>query len=272
MRRLLIIGIGAGHPEQLTVQAVRALNEVDVFFVLDKGDTKNDLAQLRRDICARYIERPGYRMVEVQDPVRDPALESYTSRVEAWHHERAVLFERLIARELGESDCGAILVWGDPALYDSTLRIVERVLERNHVAFTYQVVPGVSSVQGLAAGHKIALNKIGGAVHITTGRKLAEAATLRCLTEQDNLVVMLDGACSFQQLAPEVRAELEIFWGAYVGSEHELLIAGKLTEVAGEILRVRAEARARHGWIMDVYLLRKLAAAPAASAQTTEVP
>ena len=37
MRKLLLIGIGAGDPEQLTVQAINAMNTVDAFFVLDKG-------------------------------------------------------------------------------------------------------------------------------------------------------------------------------------------------------------------------------------------
>jgi len=40
MRRLLIIGIGAGDPEQVTVQAIRALNEADVFFMMDKGNVR----------------------------------------------------------------------------------------------------------------------------------------------------------------------------------------------------------------------------------------
>jgi precorrin-6A synthase len=30
-----------------------------------------------------------------------------------------------------------------------------------------------------------------------------------------------------------------------------------LRTVAGDIERIRAEARARKGWIMDIYLLRK---------------
>ena len=35
MRRVLVIGIGAGDPEQVTVQAIKALNETDVFFVIE---------------------------------------------------------------------------------------------------------------------------------------------------------------------------------------------------------------------------------------------
>ncbi|MEA2926682.1 MAG: precorrin-6A synthase, partial [Alphaproteobacteria bacterium] len=35
MRKILIIGIGAGDPEYVTVQAVNALNRVDAFFIPD---------------------------------------------------------------------------------------------------------------------------------------------------------------------------------------------------------------------------------------------
>jgi len=43
MRKLYIIGIGAGNPEYLTMQAIKALNMVDVFFFMNKGDAKEDL-------------------------------------------------------------------------------------------------------------------------------------------------------------------------------------------------------------------------------------
>ncbi len=63
MRKLYIIGIGAGNPEQITVQAIKAMNIVDVFFFLNKGDIKNDLTRLRKEICNRYIDRKSYRIV-----------------------------------------------------------------------------------------------------------------------------------------------------------------------------------------------------------------
>ena len=37
MKKVLVIGIGVGDPDQLTVQAVQAMNRTDVFFVMDKG-------------------------------------------------------------------------------------------------------------------------------------------------------------------------------------------------------------------------------------------
>jgi len=66
-------------------------------------------------------------------------------------------------------------------------------------------------------------------------------------------VVMLDGSPSFAHLDPD----LTIHWGAYLGSPDEILVAGRLGDVGEEIRSLRAEARARHGWIMDIYLLTR---------------
>jgi len=249
MRKLLVIGIGTGDPEQLTLQAIRALNRVDVFFVADKGAEKGALVQLRREICQRFIEGRAYRVVELADPVRDPALGVYESRVEAWHAERAALLEQALRRELPDAGCGGLLVWGDPSLYDSTLRILERIRERGALQLEIEVIPGISSPQVLAARHRLVLNRIGGALHITTGRRLREGGV-----EGDDVLVMLDGECSFQQVPAE---DVEIYWGAYLGTPHEILRRGPLRELRDEIARVRAEARAEHGWIMDTYLLRR---------------
>lgn len=250
MKKLLVIGMGAGDPAYLTLQAVTALNQVDVFFALDKGELKEDLLGLRRAICAQHIRGRTYRFVEATDPVRDPSIASYAARVLAWHELRAALYERMFASELADGESGGLLVWGDPALYDSTLRILERVVERGQVPLEYAVIPGISSVQALAARHRIALNQIGGAIHVTTGRRLAEEQ----LRAYGDVVVMLDGECAFKRISG---ADTEIYWGAYLGTERELLIAGPLSECAAEIERIRGEARARHGWIMDTYLLRR---------------
>ena len=248
MRTLLIIGIGVGDPEQMTVQAIVALNRADVVFLPDKGQEKAGLRHLREAICARFIEKP-YRCVTVETPQRAEAGDDYRGVVDDWHGRIAATYQRLFAQELAGGQTGALLVWGDPALYDSTLRIVERIREGGF-ALDWEVIPGISSVQALAARHKIALNRIGEPVLITTGRKLAAGFP----AGQDSVVVMLDGEQAFAKIAPE---NLEIYWAAYLGSPDEILIAGRLTEVAGQIVRVRAAARARHGWIMDIYLLRR---------------
>src|SRR4051812_25100730 len=43
MRRLSIIGIGAGNPDHITVQAIKALGSVDAIFLIGKGSDKEDL-------------------------------------------------------------------------------------------------------------------------------------------------------------------------------------------------------------------------------------
>ena len=72
MRSILVIGIGAGDPEYVTVQAVNALNRASVFFVVDKGEEKSGLLTLRQEICRRYIaDQSGYRFVEIPEQPRD---------------------------------------------------------------------------------------------------------------------------------------------------------------------------------------------------------
>ncbi len=249
MRKILIIGIGAGDPDHLTVQAIKALNQADVFFIPDKGTEKAALQQLRREICERFIEGSAYRMVSVSNPSRAAAGSDYRASVDEWHARLAENYAGLFRTELAEGECGAFLVWGDPALYDSTLRIIEQI-RATGFALEYEVIPGISSVQALAARHRIALNRIGEPVLITTGRRLAEGFP----EQSGSVVVMLDGELAFKHVAA---AGLEIYWGAYLGTKDEILVAGKLSEVKGEIERIRQLARAEKGWIMDTYLLRK---------------
>ncbi|OBG63719.1 precorrin-6A synthase (deacetylating) [Mycobacterium sp. E735] len=242
-RHIHVIGIGAGDPDYVTVQAIEALNDTQVFFAMDKGEAKSDLVALRREICSRFIRGPGYRFVELPDPKR-AAGSDYREAVSDWHAARARVWADAIAAELGPDGVGAFLAWGDPSLYDSTLRILEGVA--TELEFTFDVIPGITAVQALTARHRIPLNEVGEPVLITTGRQL------RAHGLTGSAVVMLDAECSFQACPPDTR----IWWGAYLGTADELLEAGTVGEVAARIVSLRADARARHGWIMDTYLLR----------------
>lgn len=243
VRLIHVIGIGAGDPDYVTSQAIAALNDTDVFFVMDKGEAKADLVAWRRAICERFIPSSDYRFVELPDPPRRDGGD-YRAAVADWHAARAQLWADAIADELEPGQVGAFLAWGDPSLYDSTLRILDTIKGRD--AIDYDVIPGVTAIQALTARHRIALNDIGAPVLITTGRLL----TGHRLT--GTTVVMLDANCAFRGFPPETR----IWWGAYVGTEHELLVSGTVGEVSDRILQLRAEARERHGWVMDTYLLR----------------
>jgi precorrin-6A synthase len=217
-----------------------------VFFLIDNRSAP-DLVRLRREILERYVEGHAYRVVTVTDPERDRAATDYKAAVAAWRSGRAVVWEQLIERELGEDGVGAFLIWGDPALYDSAIVVLDDIAAAGRARFDVEVVPGISSVQALAAAHRVALTRVGEPVAITTGRRVREAPP------DGDAVVMLDASNAFEAIDDP---DTEIFWGAYVGTEHELLVSGRLGDVADEIRRVRAQAREQHGWIMDVYLLR----------------
>jgi precorrin-6A synthase len=250
-RRIHVIGIGAGDPDYVTAQAVAALNDTQVFFAMDKGlnrdGTKDDLMALRREVCERFIREPGYRFVELPDPPRARSASdgpAYLQAVADWHAARADVWARALCDELPDDGVGAFLAWGDPSLYDSTLRILDLVAGR--MDLDYDVIPGITAIQALTARHRIPLNDVGEPVLITTGRRLrAEGLSGAAL-------VMLDGDCAFLGCP----SETEIWWGAYLGTPNEVLVAGTVGEVGEHIAAIRAEARERHGWIMDTYLLR----------------
>ncbi|HEX2175765.1 MAG TPA: precorrin-6A synthase (deacetylating) [Nocardioidaceae bacterium] len=248
MRRLLLVGIGAGGADQVTVEAVRALNEVDAFIVADKQRGVDDLVAVREEICRRHVSG-DFRIIEVSDPPRDRTPAAYGRAVVDWHDARAAAYEEVIRDQIGEDETGGFLIWGDPALYDSTIRVVEMILERGKVAFDYEVVPGISSIQMLAARHRLVLNRVGEPVTVTTGRRLHEAVA----EGRDNIVVMLDGKFSCATLTEE----WDVWWGANLGTSDEALVAGPLRQVLEAVLEKREQVRHARGWVMDTYLLRR---------------
>jgi precorrin-6A synthase len=214
----------------MTVQAVRALNALDVLYVLDKGD---ELTAARRDLVARFREAP-LREVTIPDPPRGRGAEA----VALWRAERA----RLISEAL-QPGIGGFLAWGDPTLYDSLIDVLA------DVGVEFSVIPGISAVSALAARHGVMLNRVGQAVLLTTGRRLLSEGWPAGVAD---VVVMLD----FEQAFLSVEADW-IYWGAYLGTPDEILLAGALSEVREEIARVRRAARERKGWMFDTYLLRR---------------
>lgn len=249
MRTIQVIGIGAGNPEHMTVQAINALNRSDVLLIPTKGDEKAFLADARRDICDRFLTNPACRILDYTVPVRR-ADGSYEDGVHDWHRAIAAIYERTLLNAVGEDETLGLLVWGDPMLYDSTLRIIDHVRDAGRVAFETDVIPGITSVQALCASHGIALNRIGLPVEITTGRRLAEGWP----DSSRDALVMLDGVQAFRTVADP---EVDIWWGAYLGTPHEILLSGRLADIAETISETRRTAREKHGWIMDTYLIRR---------------
>jgi precorrin-6A synthase len=244
----LVIGIGSGNPDHLTREAVAALNRVDVFLVADKGAAKRDLVALREEICHTLITHDHYRMIEVPDPRRDTS--NYPAGVAAWHEARAQQYAEIIAAEVSDGGTVGFLVWGDPAFYDSTIRIVES-MTRLGIDLELAVIPGISSIQLLASRHKIILNRVGQPIHVTTGRRLLDEYS----SALGDVVVMLDGELRCAGLVEQF-GDLVIYWGAQLGLPDEALIAGQLSKVIDEIRAKRVIIRNARGWVMDTYLLR----------------
>jgi precorrin-6A synthase len=252
--RTRLIGVGPGDPDQVTLEAVRAMREVDFFVVADKSSaqTPDPLVAARGRLLERHLDH-GPVIVKVADPVRERRADrtgteaEYAAVVASWHDARAAAYEEALLSRAGDA---GFLVWGDPAFYDSTIRILEKVRDRGRVAVELDVVPGISSVQLLAARHRVVLHEVGQPLHVTTGRRLREAVG----QGQANIVVMLNRRVDLAGLE-----EWRIWWGANLGTEHEALVGGRVGEVLPAIEAAREQVKAAAGWVMDVFLLRRQA-------------
>lgn len=252
MIELALIGIGTGNPDHLTRAAEAAMRAADLILLPRKRADTADLLDLRRAICAGVLTERT-RVVEFDLPTR-AAGTPYLAAVGDWHDAIAAAWRAQIVAHLPQGGRLALLVWGDPSLYDSTLRVAER-LRGDGMALRITVVPGITSLQSLTAAHAIPLNEVAAPVLVTTGRRLAADGWPHGV---DTLAVMLDGGLAFETVDP---ANVRIWWGAYLGMAHQSLIAGPLAEAGPAIRERRATLRAEHGWIMDTYLLRRDASA-----------
>lgn len=248
-RSVVVVGIGPGDGSMVTLEALSVLSDVDAVVVFDKGGRASELADLRRDVLERARDGRPCRVIELDDGRRDEGL-SYRDAVRDWHGSRVEALEQALLDEIADGERVAMLVWGDPSLYDSTLRLLSELGSRGRVDVDVAVVPGVSSLQLLAARHAVPLHEVGGSLLITTGRRLREGLPAGV----DDVVVFLDSECSFTGLRG---AGWHIWWGAYLGMPHEHLVAGPVDEVAERIVSLRASLREQLGWIFDVYLLRR---------------
>ncbi|PVA09676.1 precorrin-6A synthase (deacetylating) [Pelagivirga sediminicola] len=244
MEHLWLIGIGTGSPAHVTGEGMQALRDAATILVPQKGAAKDDLAELRRRIIA--ASGTAARVVPFDYPVRDPDL-PYMARVAAWHDQIAARWQEALG-SAGSDGPVVLMVWGDPSLYDSTMRIAARLAPPPRI----RVVPGITAIQALTAAHAIPLNTVNGPVQITTGRRLRDHGWPG---GAETVVVMLDGECSFRTLDP---AGACIWWGAFLGMPEQILYHGALEDAADPIVDMRMAARAEHGWIMDTYLLRRV--------------
>ncbi|MDO5699223.1 MAG: precorrin-6A synthase (deacetylating) [Dermatophilus congolensis] len=249
-RELLLIGVGAGNPDWVTLEAVDAIRALDVLFVVLKENEYDDLVDARRAVVARHRETP-LRTVELRDPPRPwRTAPDYDAAVARWREQRLDQWGEAVASELAEGQTGGFLVWGDPGLYESTLAIVNELAAQPDSGLSVRAVPGISSALAIASRHKVPLNRQGRAVQISPARLLRDGMP----EGVDDVVVMLDGHQTFANIDP---TGLDIYWGAYLGTPDEVLISGPLEAVRAEIVATRESETARKGWMFDTYLLRR---------------
>ncbi len=247
---LYLVGIGTGNPEHVTQQAINVLRSSDIILVPNKGSEKSDLANLRYQICDELLGSKKPPIFEFDIPKRSSEVE-YLEAVDQWHEVIANAWESTIEHAqlnaVQRIKKVSLMIWGDPSLYDSALRIAERLTPKPSVT----VVPGITSIQALASAHKIPINDVGSSFLVTTGRRLIDEGFPK---DYDKVVVMLDGNCSFNSL---IRSDFYIWWGAYLGMPNQIIFSGNLDDVADLIVKERKKARDEHGWIMDTYLIKK---------------
>lgn len=254
MKTIYLIGIGPGDPDALTLAAIKAMRRVDVFFFLEKeGEGKDSLIRFRREILERHASDRPYRIATGASPKRDRQSADYADAVEDWRKRRTQVIAELVDHEMADGEIGGFLLWGDPALYDGTLQNLHDLIADGREDVTFEVFPGITCVQALTARHKVTLNRVGEAITITTGRQI-ETGDPAAVT---NSVVMLDSRDAFRRLADQ--PDMDIFWGGDVGTPDEVLITGPLGEVTERISQTIQDQRARKGWVMDTYLLRRRA-------------
>lgn len=248
--RIRILGVGMG-PQHVTPEVAAALRTVDYVLAAEKSDD-DPLLALRRAIAQAHPGPHGpAELVALPDPQRDRSTTlttgGYQGAVTDWHDARAAQYAAVLRDRGGTA---AFLVWGDPSLYDSTIRVVEKVRDLG-VDLEFDVLAGISAPQLLAARHRIVLHEVGRPVHITTGRRLQEAVA----TGLDNIVAMLNPPP--ERLDFTGLDDWTIWWGANLGADGERLITGRLGDVLPAIADARASAEAQAGWVMDVFLARK---------------
>lgn len=252
-KRVRVIGVGPGDPDQVTLEAVRALREVAYFVVSDKshrGGMPDPLVNARERLLDRHLDRPPV-IVRLDDPEREPrpdrsaSQEEYDAAVARGDEARRQAVEK--ALQSHEGDAG-FLVWGDPAFFDSSVSILRTLQESGRMDLEIEVVPGISSIQLLAARHRLVLQEVGRTLHVTSGRRLHEALA----AGHDNIVVMLNRVIELEGVD-----DWSIWWGANLGTPNEELVAGRVAEALPLIDAARERVRDRAGWVMDLFLLRR---------------
>jgi precorrin-6A synthase len=244
IKKVYIVGIGPGNPKYLTLEAYEIIKKAKNFIIPLKKGPKEELTKIREKVIEFCKQGDtNYRVIKVEFPERKKGG-VYKLEVESWRTEKV----SILAEVLKDVDEACFLVLGDPSLYDGHIEIFKEV--SNNLPMEIEVIPGISTINLLSAKHKISLTKVAETLLITTPRPLRKQKEI-----SRNTVVFLDNYETFKMFKDD--SELMIYWGAYLGTEKEVLFNGKLSECWQELIELRRKLKEKNGYIMETYLLTK---------------
>jgi precorrin-6A synthase len=141
MMELFLVGCGTGNPDHLTMQGLSALRSAELILLPTKGAQKSALADIRYQILQTHL---GASMPQIQNfeiPSRASDI-PYQQAVLRWHDEIADRWQTALAKASSPQKV-ALMIWGDPSVYDSAMRIAERLRPVPEIT----VIPGISAIQ-----------------------------------------------------------------------------------------------------------------------------
>jgi len=242
VKKVYLIGMGPGNLKYLTLEAVDLIKRLPLFLIPLKSSKKTYLTEKRKEILYKIRKDQNFKIVEIPFPERKRSFQ-YKEAVISWRRKKAEILIKVLQKESTEE--AGFIVWGDPSIYDGHIEIFKDV--QKQIPIEFEIIPGISAFQILSAKHKIPLTKIAGSLLFTTPRGLKKFSEIK-----ENTVVFLDNYESYRKFNQE---DLKIYWGAYLGTEKEVLLSGRLSEIKEKIIELRRKLRKENGWIMEIYFL-----------------
>ena len=242
VKKVYLIGMGPGNLKYLTLEAVDLIKRLPLFLIPLKSSKKTYLTEKRKEILYKIRKDQNFKIVEIPFPERKRSFQ-YKEAVISWRRKKAEILIKVLQKESTEE--AGFIVWGDPSIYDGHIEIFKDV--QKQIPIEFEIIPGISAFQILSAKHKIPLTKIAGSLLFTTPRRLKKFSEIK-----ENTVVFLDNYESYRKFNQK---DLKIYWGAYLGTEKEVLLSGKLSEVKEKLIELRRKLRKENGWIMEIYFL-----------------